>query len=240
MVLSAIVYMQIANAQTPCPTVIVSARSYSALVNTAATARQQADSLCAATEQRADAMCAAVMQLADSICRETMQLADSISDAAGRRVAQTESAARAATRAADSLRVDYCRLVLSQPYDPATVTRALHAYGDITCSDLREDALNLNLALTRYRKDNAELLKVLRKLQNDRNRVKIRDRDSFVEKGKKAIKSTKAYAADTAEASIPVLHTVIIQAIDRLENSLSPNPPADFSDLIDILNVPEE
>lgn len=178
-------------AQTPRPTVIVSAATYSALIGDARSVRQHADSISAA--------------------------------------------AVSAACSADSVRADYCNLVLSLPYDPTHVQQACRAFSQITTAAISKDSKPVWHALQRYGVDNAELLAVLKKLQKDSQRTKIRGRDGYISKGMKAIRATKAYKADRQEMSIPVLHTVITTALERLEASKSPNPPADFADLINVL-----
>lgn len=145
------------------------------------------------------------------------------------------AAAAAAAISADSVRVDYCNLVLSLPYDPWHVQQACRAFSQITTPAITKDSKPVWQALQRYGVDNAELLAVLKRLQKDSQRTKIRGRDGYIAKGAKAIRGTKAYKADCQEMRIPVLHTVMTTALERLDASKSPNPPADFADLINVL-----
>lgn len=140
---------------------------------------------------------------------------------------------------ADTLRLAYAMMVLSQPYDAKAVAAALNAIDDIADTGLRDDNRGVADALLRFGDDNAELLEVVRFIQTDPGRTLIRDRDRFVDRAMRAIRSTRAFINNASGRvhihAIPTLKTLIDMAVERLRSGLSPNPPADFTDLIKLM-----
>lgn len=140
---------------------------------------------------------------------------------------------------ADTLRLAYARMVLSQPYDASSVATALNALDDIADAGLRDDNSGVADALMRFGQDNTELLEVVRGIQEDPGRTLIRGRDGFADRALRAIRSTRAFVNNAGGRvhihPIPALTTIINMAVERLRGGLSPNPPADFTDLIRLM-----